>query len=325
MQFIPEYEPVKKLYLCFVREFFDTRFHYGRAQCEIIRAAQPEVEIELLISPDEIAVFRAICEAQGVALTRVTFNHDTPARSILAEYAPIFARDEQGNRVGLTFRNPLLENGAALKDFSERMLVREGFQPWNTGMDFSTAHLLVNEDVVFLSEYFFREGRQRRAYEMLRRAFPTYHFYLVPGLAGDVTHDLDMYLWPIAPKTWVVSEYAQGTPQAQSVAPAVQRLKAHGHRVHFVPGLERIKYADVDTMPNYANGVIINRTALVPAYQRSEDRIVQEILSAYGYRVRPIDCSHIILSNSGVHCISKTIPSNTADDAGRFREEEIGA
>jgi len=35
MRLIPEYEPVEKLYLSFIHPFFNTRFHYGKAQCEI--------------------------------------------------------------------------------------------------------------------------------------------------------------------------------------------------------------------------------------------------------------------------------------------------
>ena len=311
MNFIPEYTPVNKLYLCFVHEFFNTRFHYGKTLCDIIKATQHSVPIEVLISPFDEPYFRAVCESQHVTLQNVTLNYDTPKRSILAEFTPIFAQDAQGNGIGMIFRNPFLERADELKLFSARMTQWEGFQVWDTHMDFATTHLLVNEDVVLLSEYFFREDRQKRAYEMLRRAFPSHHFYQVPGLAGDVTYDLDMYLWPIAPKVWVVSQYPQETPQAQSVTPAVERLKAHGHRIHFVPSLEHIKYDDVDTMPNYTNGVIINQTALVPAYHRSEDRVVQEILQAYGYTVHAIDCSNIILSNSGLHCISKTIPKIT--------------
>lgn len=130
------------------------------------------------------------------------------------------------------------------------------------------------------------------------------HYFIL----GDTTKDLDMYLWPIAPKVWIVSEYPLHTPQADSIEPALQVLKEHNHTVHRVPGLEPIIYDDINTMPNYANGVILNQIALVPAYQRKEDEVVSRIVSAYGYQVFPIDCSDIILANSAIHCISKTVP-----------------
>ncbi len=145
--------------------------------------------------------------------------------------------------------------------------------------------------------------------QRLTELFPDQAFHIVPALAGDVTGDLDMYLWPIAPEVWIVSEYPAGSPQDESVAPTRRVLKEHGHTVLSVPGLPPLVYDDVNTMPNYANGIIINDIALAPAYQREEDdHVVLNILENYGFRVYPIDCSQIIRSNSGLHCISKTVP-----------------
>ncbi len=309
MKLIPEYEAVQKLYLCFVHAFFHTRFGYGETLCEIIRAVQHVVDIEMFAHPADASYFRGICEEQGIALTHVTLNADTPRRSILAEYTPIFARDEDGAIVGLTFRNTLLERADELWNFSERMLENLGVQRRALGFAFATAHLLVNEEVVFLSEYFLGGPKRRKHLAALAEMFPSHAFYVVPGLAGDVTRDLDMYLWPIAPRAWIVSEYPAGTPQAESIKPALRVLREHGHSVYRVPGLEAIRYDDVDTMPNYANGALVNGVALVPAYQRPEDVVVQEILEGFGYEVCPIDCSRLILSNSGIHCITKTVPA----------------
>jgi agmatine/peptidylarginine deiminase len=61
-------------------------------------------------------------------------------------------------------------------------------------------------------------------------------------------------------------------------------------------------------VPNYANGVILNQLALVPAYGRKEDSVVLDILRGFGFTVEQIDCSDIILSNSAIHCISTVIP-----------------
>ena len=310
MKLIPEYAPVEKLYLCFVEACFHTRFRYGETLCEIIRAARSRVDIAVLIHPAEIPRFREICAGRGVSPAGVAFDTDTPGRSILAEYTPIFAGDAEEAVIGLTFRNPLLEGAEELERFSYRLLKRLGLRARGLGFPFATTHLLVNEEVVLLSDYFFagEEGAQRLA--SLAEMFPAHAFHLVPGLAGDVTRDLDMYLWPIAPRSWIVSEYPAGTPQALSIEPALRVLREHGHTVHRVPGLEAIRYDDINTMPNYANGVLLNGLALVPAYGRPEDAAVQEILRDFGYTVHPIDCSRLILSNSGVHCIVKAVPAS---------------
>ena len=306
MKLIPEYAPVQKLYLCFVQAWFNTRFVYGKTLCEIINAAQPFVDVELFISPADLPYFQTECEQYHTDLDKVAINNDTPGRSIIAEYVPIFAQDEKGEGVGLIFRNPWLDDPLDLKHFSERLTARLGFRPLDIGFEFATACLLVNEELVLMSESLFEGADREMKLDFFKDNFPGQSFYVVPHLEGEVTTDLDMYLWPIAPKVWIASEYPAYSPQADSIAPALQILKEHQHTVHRVPGLEPIIYSDINTMPNYANGVIINKAALVPAYQRPEDAVVSGILRDYGYEVFPIDCSNIILSNSGIHCISKT-------------------
>ena len=309
MRLIPEYEPVQKLYLCFVQEFFNTRFGYGKTICQIINAAQPYVDIELLIAPSELPYFQEDCSRYHASLENVKVNHNTPGRSILAEYVPIFCENEKGEGVGLIFQSPFLDDSVALKHFSERLTASLGFQLVDTGFGFGTAHLSANEDVVLLSDCDFKGEDREARLKFFSENFPDQSFHVVPSLAGDITKDLDMYLWPIAPKVWIVSEYPSTTPQAASIEPALQVLQEHTHTVHREPGLEHIAYDDINTMPNYVNGVIINQVALVPAYQRKEDEVILGILRDYGYQVLPIDCSNVILTNCGIHCISKTVPS----------------
>ncbi len=192
--------------------------------------------------------------------------------------------------------------------FSCWLAEQNGFTPLELGFDFATAQLLVNEDVVLLSAAQFQTAEDERKLRFFKEHFPGYHFHIVPPLAGDTTDDLDMYLWPIAPKVWIISQYPAGSAQEHSITPALEVLAFYGHTVHRVPGLEPIIYDDINTMPNYANGVILNRLALVPAYGRKEDSLVVDILRGYGFAVEQIDCSDIILSNSGIHCISMVIP-----------------
>ena len=195
----PEYEPVQKLYLCFVHEFFNTRFRYGKAICEIIQAAHSYVNVELWIGHTEMADFEAESRRYPIPLDSVIINHDTPQRSILAEYLPIFAKEENGNDCGLIFENPFLDNSYELKQFSERLTSSLGFRPIDIGFPFTTAQLLVNEDIVLISDCLFKGDDLDAKLEFFIEQFPSQSFYIVPPLAGDITEDLDMFLWPIAP------------------------------------------------------------------------------------------------------------------------------
>jgi hypothetical protein len=74
MKLIPEYGPVNKLCLSFVREFFNTRFHYGKTLCEIIRAVRDFVEIEMFIGDSELQNFREVCRKTQLELDKVSLN-----------------------------------------------------------------------------------------------------------------------------------------------------------------------------------------------------------------------------------------------------------
>jgi hypothetical protein len=312
VRLIPEYEPVQKLYLSFIHPFFNTRFHYGKAQCEIIEAASPFVKVELFIQRRECEYWQAELEKHPLSADQYTINFHSPGRGVLMEYVPLWAEDDQGQRVGFVFRNSRVEHSLRLKRFGKRMARWNGFIPRELGFSFASANISVNEDVVLLTDYEFRGEAGTRNLQILKNIFPAQHFYVIPSLAGDVTADMDMFLWPVRPRVWIASEYPSGSVEAESMEPSLRILREHGHTVHRVPGLEPIRHDDINTMPNYANGVILNNAALIPAYGRDEDAVVQGILKDYGFTVLPIDCTQIILTQSGIHCISKTVPASRA-------------
>jgi hypothetical protein len=307
MRFIPEYAPARKLTLSFVDAFYNTRFHYGRAHAQIIRACRG-VPVEMHLEPGEFDAFRAAVGEEVIAMPHLAMNPKSPGTAILLEAAPIFTEDEGDRRVALVFRSPRLEDPEAIHAYNRNFAEENGFSPFELGFPFASAKLLVNEDVVLLSAEQFQTVEDERKLRFFQEHFPGYHYVVVPPLCGDVTGDLDMYLWPIAPKVWIVSQYPAGSAQEQSIAPALEALAHHGHTVQRVPGLEPLVYDDINTMPNYANGILLNRLALVPAYGRKEDQVVVDILRGYGFEVAQIDCSEIILSNSAIHCISIVVP-----------------
>ena len=311
MRLIPEYEPIEKLQLCFVQEFFNERFQCGKTLCQMIRAAHPHAQVELFASSADLPYLHREFEQHHVDPQMLQVHCDSPGRIYLAESAPIFAECDDGETAGILFSVPKLQQAAEVEAFGRRLVNRLHVKPLEMNLPFRPAALAVNEDVALLSQDAIKEEDREATQAFFQEHFPRQTFNLVPSLAGDVTHDLDMFLWPIAPKVWIVSEYPDHTPQARSIAPAIEILLAHGHTVNRVPGLEPVIYADINTMPNYANGVILNHAALVPVYGRQEDEVVQRILHNYGYEVLPVDCTDIILSNAAVHCLSKTVPARS--------------
>jgi len=312
MRVIPEYEPVGRLCLSFVEEFFNSRFRYGRAIAEMAKAAVDRVEVEIFVSRGDRPVLEDELRDSGVDPGSVMLNTDSPGRGILAEYMPVFCREGRGRPRGLVFPVDGLDLREEVLDFAVRFLGSLGVEPLSMDASFSTAQLAVNEDLCLVSGGEGMEG----ALEFLRQALDDMEVRGVPPLAGDITRDLDMFLWPAVPGTWLVSEYPEGTEQAESVERSVRVIREHGHRVLRLPGLERIREGDVNTVPNYANGVLVNGRALYPAYGRPEDEMVGDLLASLGLDPVPIGSSSIILTQSGPHCISKTVPAAIAQTAG---------
>ena len=308
MRIIPEYEPVGKLYLSFVKNFFHSRFNYGRTICEIVSAVADRVTVEVFVSEDETEFFLDLLEQNDIKPHEIVLNHDSPARGIIQEYFPIFCEGENGEGLALHFHHRELELCDSLYSFSERLITALGLQPLRLDNSFGTAKVSVNEDICLIADYMASGDSGLRRLQFLRKNFPAQTFIPVPTLDGDNTRDLDMYLWPIKPGIWLASQYPENSPQEQSVLPAIHRIEEHGHEVIRIPGLDRIAYDDINTMPNYANGILIDDCALYPSYNQPEDEIVGEVLRANGFEAIPIDCRDIILSNSGLHCISKTVP-----------------
>lgn len=322
MRIIPEYEPVGKLYLSFVKQFFHKRFKYGITICKIAKAVADRVAVEVFVSEDDAPCLRALLEQNGLRQNDILLNYDSPKRGIIAEYFPIFVEGDSGEGLCLHFRSSNLELSDSLYRFSERVINALELRSIKMDESFGTARIAVNEDLCLVSEDMACGTPGSRRLDFLRKKFPVQDFIPVPSLAGDSTNDLDMYLWPIKPQTWLVSRYPENTPQELSVQPAIHRIKEYGHEVIRIPGLNRIAYDDVNTMPNYANGILINNCALYPSYCQPEDKIMGEILKANGFEAIPIDCRNIILSNSGLHCISKTVPRRILADNNELHRNE---
>ena len=113
MRIIPEYEPVGKLYLSFVRDFFHTRFEYGQTICDVVSTVPEEVDVEVFISDDEVPVFQDLLDLNVIDRNRVSLNPFSPLRGILAEYFPVFCETHHGSGVGLHFKHDRLD----LSDF----------------------------------------------------------------------------------------------------------------------------------------------------------------------------------------------------------------
>jgi hypothetical protein len=311
MRLIPEYDPVSRINLSFVHKFFNTRFHSGKAICSIAKAACNYVDVEIFVCDADLPHLLRAMEGVDLDPETVLITDDSPERGFMNEFMPIFGQSDSGEGIALFFDVPHLDQRDEVRSFTERFLERLGLERLDMPGPFASAAISASDDLVLVSNRFPSNDAREQTIAFLASQFPHQDFHVVPPLFGDVTKDLDMFIWPVGQGEWVVSEYALKSEQAGSLEPTLKILEEYEQRIHRVPGLEPIIRDDINTMPNYANGVLLNQAALVPFYGCPEDSIIVGIMENLGYEVFPIDCSDVILSNAGVHCLSKTLPRCT--------------
>lgn len=311
MRIIPEYEPVTKLYLSFVQDFYNTRFHFGKVIGAIAKAALSYVEVEIFVDDKDVKYLEKELGNCGVSVNDVILNFNSPGRAIINEWAPIFCIDNASIPRAINFKwlsnHPDYKELKSVELFSETFSDKLGLKKIKLDFDFSTAAVSAENDIVFACKYYFPENTQR--FDIFKNIISDQSIFLIPSLADEPTEDLDTYLLPIKPKVWVIANYNIESPQAKSVEYAYKILKDLGHTVHFIDNPDKISYQDIYTYPSYCNCIILNKAVIVPSFHRKEDDTIKGIFKDYGFDVYQVDCTDIVLANCGPHCISKTLPA----------------
>lgn len=313
VRLIPEYKEVSKLYLSFENDFFNTRFKYGKAIADIVKAIDGKVPIEIFVNHgDESFLYREL-DSIDLFSNNVTLISKYSGTSITSSGMPIFAESNENNKLfGITY-NYLRDHEQynhsykKIEEFSKWLIVKENIGEINLNFDFNSAAISVMDEIVLISDNILNKNREDEIKLFLYNLIEQ-DIHFVSSLPGDFTNDLDTYLFPVKNKVWVISEYPDNTLQRKTIDKTVSLLKGLGHTIHFVPGLDNIKHDDIDTMPNYTNSIILNDLILVPEYAREEDAVIKNILKIYGFEIKGIDSRKIVESNSVLHCISKTLP-----------------
>ena len=332
IRLIPEYEEVSKLYLSFENEFFNTRFKYGKAIADIVNAVAGNIPIDIFVKSGDKEILVKEFKDNNTSTSNVKFIDKysitmvinliidkSSGTSITTSGFPIFAESKDNTkRFGLTYnylRNheKYDKSFQEIEEFGKWIVAKESLSEINLDFDFNSAAVAVMDDIVLISDDIINKDREEEIKSTLKNLI-VQNVYFIPSLPGDYTNDLDTYLFPVKNKVWIVSKYPNNSLQERSISKTISLLQELGHTIHFVPGLENIKYNDINTMPNYTNCIMINDLVLVPEYKRDEDRKIKDILENYGFKVKGIDSRKIVESNSVLHCISRTLPKREANE-----------
>lgn len=311
LKVIPEYQRVSKILLSFVHEFYNTRFKFGRAVANVASIAKDIIDVEIFTSEQDLPILELELFSAGVNPGDVIITLKSPERAILNEWFPVFCEEKNKNSAALTF-NWLSnhKNYSELKasiDFGKEYVRNMNLQEFSLPFDFCTSAITANDKLILLSDYYFQNNNNLKIFADL---ISKQDIITVKTLVSDVTNDLDNFILPVNEKTWITSKYANGSIEAKSIEYIQRSLIEKGYDMIFLPGLDLIKYNDINTIPSYTNIIILNNIVLIPSFNQKDDFYVKDIFKEMGFEVFSIDCSDIILANTGLHCLSKTIPAS---------------
>jgi len=225
---------------------------------------------------------------------------------------PIFGHANGSDLFGITFQylpnhKDYLRIHKKCESFSEQYLADRKIPIIKMPFEFATARVSVNETIALVSNH------HSNSIEWFENNI-SQECILVPYIETEPTKDLDIFLLPVNANTWLVSKFESDRPEQKTMDTVVGILKDLKQKVIFIPGLESVRYKDVNCLPNYANTLLVNGTAIIPQYSRKEDDIPMKILKELGYNVYGVDARTIVESNSVFHCMSKTMPRTIQDE-----------
>ncbi len=156
---------------------------------------------------------------------------------------------------------------------------------------------------------------------IMRKFMGIHRFIKMEVLPYDLIHHIDMHMKLLDEETLLVGEYPPGVsdgPQIEAnlayILNNFQTCFGRQYRVVRIPmppdqqGRYPSQGGDYRT---YTNGIIINRTVIIPTYELRYDttafRIYREAMP--GYRIAGINSNAIIPLSGAIHCIVKEVGS----------------
>jgi agmatine deiminase len=138
-------------------------------------------------------------------------------------------------------------------------------------------------------------------------------------LPFDGIHHIDMHMKVLDEETLIFSEYPKNTADGPQIEANIQYILSNyktpygkPYKVHRViaPPDATGKYPDTKgDYRTYANMVFVNKTVIVPFYEKKYDTLAEKTLKKAlpGYKIVGVNCNSIIPSLGAIHCITKEV------------------
>lgn len=214
------------------------------------------------------------------------------------------------------FGVPLYSTSAAPTD-----MVNTGGNFMSDGMGTAFASSLILDENKVGNAYGVTPKNEAQIDQILADFMGIDRYIKMTPLPYDEIHHIDMHMKLVDEETLLVGQYPAGVadgPQIEAnILYVLDNFKsAFGERYKVVRvpmPPKNGKYPDQGAdYRTYANAVFVNKTILVPFYQKQFDTTAQRIWQETmpGYKVIGIDCNDIIWQLGAIHCITKEIGVN---------------
>jgi agmatine deiminase len=294
----------------------------ARAAFVDLVAAIAEGERAEVLVPDAVqeSLARAALPSANVRLHRVPFGDIW-----LRDTAPIFLRDEHGQRATVRFafngwggKYVLLHDDRVAEEIAAIAGQRAFVMPFvleggAVDVDGQGSVLVTRQCLLHPN----RNGPvdERTVEGWLREALGVAHvLWLGDGLANDHTDGhVDTLVRFVRPGAVVAMEpRTQDDPNANALRALVREATEHGLRVETIPSPGRVVDASGRVMPaSYANFYVCNACVVVPTYGTAWDGEAVERIGALfpGRRPVGVDARAILTGGGAIHCITQQEPA----------------
>jgi len=170
-----------------------------------------------------------------------------------------------------------------------------------------------------------KEASEGKIKKVVQKHLGVKNYILTDTLPYDFIHHIDMHMKLINPYTLLVGKFPEGISDEPYIKNNVNEILknyktcfGNDFKIVEIPMPDDFgRYPDSSGWADYltyTNSLIFNKTVFVPLYNNQSDQMALDIYQNNfpGYRIIGIDTEEPIVDGGAIHCLSYTIPKDTA-------------
>lgn len=294
---------------------------------ELVAAVHTRMPVWILAShASDLARAGPLFEARGVDPTRVRFVAAPVETMWVRDYGPIVGRRADGRPVALDFEYPEREpehaHRAGDDSVPAELAKLLGIEARAVPLRLGAGNLLSNGDGLLVSTWAAATDNRDRGLdargmsEALARVIRFYEWVVLTPLAGEPTHDADMFVSFPAPNLALVGRFDPAVDARNAAILDEAAALLEGKPTNL--GLLRVRRIPMpsprgEVWRSYTNVLYANGLLLVPTFTDVDPALEAEALQVWrealpGWELRGLRTDALAKRFGLLHCLSQTLP-----------------